>query len=78
MINWELMIKKNNKQKLSFDGLGDGWVGGDNLMKTLDVYFDNDTYTIYNIKWDVTLWKKMIETKNGELLDKKRQSEVQQ
>ena len=78
-----------NKQKVSFDGLGDGWVGGDDLMKTLKVYMENETKTIYddgkgniykmieyceenNIKWDVTLWKKMIETKNGELLDKKR------
>lgn len=82
------VIRKHdkNKRKISFDGLGGDFVGGDNLMKTLEVYFENDTYTIYDdgkgsiykmieyceendIKWDVTLWEKKIQTKNGESND---------
>ena len=83
MSKWKQSWKDEKDQKLLFDGLGDGWVGGDDLMKTLKVYMENETKTIYDdgkgniykmieyceqnkIKWDVTLWKKMIETKNGE------------
>ena len=86
MSKWKQSWKDEKDQKLLFDGLGDGWVGGDDLMKTLEVNVEGKTYTftyegnvgngfLYkmieyceenDIKWDVTYWKKMIQTKNGE------------
>ena len=63
------------KQKLSFEGLSGDFISSKDLMKTLEVYFDSGTYTIFdvkdnisktiefceenNFKWDVSLWRRV-------------------
>jgi len=61
-------------QKLSFEGLGEGWVGGGDLMTILEIPFENSTFKIFkkedfpkvielcekeNLKYDVSLWRRI-------------------
>lgn len=61
-------------QKLSLEGIGEGCVGGGDLMTILEVPMENSTFKIYkeedfpkvielcekeNLKYDVSLWRRV-------------------
>ena len=62
-------------RKLSFEGLGEGWVGGEDLMIILEVQMENSTKKFFNkeefpkviemckkenFKYDMSLWRRVV------------------